>query len=120
MVGSGGLEPPRVYTLQILSLRTTIAFATISVCGLDYIINFFSWKPHSLYTFMTFVNLARYYHQHYLLRIHRIRFLFQHLFLNEGTMFDASAIPPRPHNNIRVLLHIHHQDFFKSLLQLIK
>jgi hypothetical protein len=40
---------------------TTIAFATFTVCGLDYTFICSRWLPSSLYTFL-FKGLARYWH----------------------------------------------------------
>ena len=56
---------------------TTIVFTTFSSLWsgtyLHLQLYLVRWNPLVLYTFMTFINLARYCHQHYLLRFHRIR-----------------------------------------------
>lgn len=57
--------------------HTTIVFTTLfSLWSGTYLhlqLYLVRWNPLVLYTFMIFINLARYYHQHNLLRFHRIR-----------------------------------------------
>ncbi len=81
---------------------TTIAFATISVCSLDYIIIFEFFVrclPLSLYTLpLLSRGLARYCHHHYVLRFHRIReVLLKYFYYNAPIEATALSIKLRGH-----------------------
>lgn len=65
------------FRTNIMRALTTIVFTTLfSLWSGTYLrlqLYLVRWNPLVLYTFMIFINLARYCHQRYLLRFHRIR-----------------------------------------------